>query len=623
MDPHRNVNGPGQRPDSSYHLPVSSSSKDNLEILRKTAKKRKGKKGRFTVKWLYKQLKKIAGIPYNSYFRVKVSVSKRNISRHFSPYRLLPSPLLGKGLYYAHGASNTKFPELTRVGTEELHQVKKEFIGPGGSGAFRVRWKGKDPAKEVSSASPVNQSNLSDVSSEVSVSAPLNGKEAFQWKKRLIGIAEKRIVLSGNYCGGQPYDEILEVMEQRLAEKPDLKIVILLSPRMVLPSNKENMERIKEAFPDRFHLVYCGEKWMNTSSNLHKKITNHTKGLAVDGKHCVMGGSGIEERWSYSDGVGEKIPDEKKSARSILNAVIAEEFRDIDFLFSGELAGKNLDEELLKLARLWENYNNASGTNDIDDTLVARMLVEKPDECNTVLPEEHLPEMVKTNNFELYSQGPEMSRSEFSERLMGEIRDAKQHIYIDHQYVHPTPELLNLFAKKINEGVKLTVVTNGVESYSPNGHAMFGARNRYVRAHLYKKIKPENRHLLNWYEYGHGEKNSPGKSTLHSKVVVVDDTVLTGSSNLGFKSTVTCSDHEINLVSKSQAFAEKTIAAIEGDAFSILREVHVDDEGTPLLDEKGEIVKVPLSRKSEMPGKVSLKERLLARTHAKVAWLIG
>ncbi len=625
MDPYHHKNNRGRQPASSSVPHLRTKSKKSTANLHRIKKQKKAtKRGRSVVKWGYVRLKKLLSIFENPFFKIGVFTYKRNISRRRVSYRMLHSKRLCENLYYAHGTSNAKFPDLTRISQKNLPQVKKEFAGPGRrKNTFRVRWRGADPAREAFAATPVKQSKKTGVASEVNISAPLNGKAAFQWKKRLIEMAEKRIVLSGNYCGGEPYNEILELMEKQLTKKPDLKIVILLSPRMVLPSNQENMQRIQEAFPDRFQLVYCGEKWMNTSANLYKKITNHTKGLVVDGKHCVMGGSGIEERWAYSDGVGEKIPKEQQSIRSAMNMIIAKEFRDIDFLFSGEEAGQNMDEELLKLARLWEHYNNASGKQHLDNTVVASMLAEKPEACSTSLPEEHLPEMVTTSNFTLYSQGPEMSRSEFGERLMAEIREAKKHIYIDHQYVHPTPELLDLLAQKINEGIKLTVVTNGVERYSPNGHLMFGSRNRQVRAQLYKKIKPENRHLLNWYEYGHGEKNTPRKATLHSKVVVVDDTVLTGSSNLGFKSLVTCSDHEINLVSKSQDFADKTIAAIEDDAFNLLREVHIDDKGTPLLNDQGEVVKVPLSRKSEHPGKVSLRERFHAKLHAKMGWLIG
>ncbi len=438
-------------------------------------------------------------------------------------------------------------------------------------------------------------------------------------------MAEKRIVLSGNYCGGEPFDEILDIMEQRLAEKPELKIVILMSPRMVQLSNLGRIERLKMQHPDRFQVVTCGERWMNTSSTLYKRVTNHTKALVVDGKHCVMGGSGIQERWSYSDGVGEKVPYAKKSKLKLDGAMLAEQFRDMDFLFSGEKAGKELDEELLKLARIWENYNSAEAKEktDIENTPVAQLLSEEPEPCTTTLPEDHLPKMVDTSDFQLYSQGPEMSHSAFMQRVISEIQAAERHIYIDHQYVHPTDEMMDLIADKVNQGVPLTVVTNGYESYSPIGHSVFGARNRSVRRQIYKKIRPENRHLFNWYEYGHGELNTPRATTLHSKVIVVDDTVLSGSSNLGFKSSVTCSDHEINFACKSREFAEQAIAAIESDAFRHQQEVHVDENGTPLRDGDGNIVRVPLSRRSENPEKITLTDRFIAKVHEKAAWLIG
>lgn len=44
-----------------------------------------------------------------------------------------------------------------------------------------------------------------------------------------------------------------------------------------------------------------------------------------------------------------------------------------------------------------------------------------------------------------------------------------------------------------------------------------------------------------------------------------DHTVLAGSSNFGYKSLVTSSDHEVNFVAKSEDFAQKTLAICEED----------------------------------------------------------
>jgi len=66
-------------------------------------------------------------------------------------------------------------------------------------------------------------------------------------------------------------------------------------------------------------------------------------------------------------------------------------------------------------------------------------------------------------------------------------------------------------------------------------------------------LSPSDRKNISIYEF------RVNKTTFHKKIFVIDDTVISGSSNFGYKSLVTCSDHELNFIAKSKKLAKKTL----------------------------------------------------------------
>lgn len=469
-----------------------------------------------------------------------------------------------------------------------------------------------------------------------------NGKESFEWKKKLIENAKSRIVLSGNYCGKDSFDEILDIMDRGLREKPDLKIVILSSPNFFSKNNKIKLDALTKNYPDRFQLVKTPDKWMDTEHGF-KKITNHTKGLVVDGAHFILGGSGIEDKYAYYEGIGDqgkiKVEGEKakkswlsgftnpKIVKRVQKSVLPRGFRDMDFVFSGADMGKKLDQELLQLASIWEHYSNPTGSQakSQNQTVVEKMLseaIEPSDETSSPFSSE-TPLKMSEGQCEIVCSGPEMAGSPYGQRLLEEVQKATESITIDHMYFHPTQELEDLLVQKVNEGVKLTLVTNGLESFSPTGHKAFGPRNRYAIASIAERVNENCRQNIQMYEFGQKYENTPTNTTLHKKVIVIDKkVVIAGSSNLGYKSTVTSSDHEINFVMHSEEFARQTIAVIEEDAFKILRQAK--KKGQAVSNDTDQEIEVPLSQKVEDPRRyLTMRNRLLTMRHKKTAWLIG
>lgn len=492
---------------------------------------------------------------------------------------------------------------------------------------FIVRWRENKAKKTETLSNP-----------EVVLGFPTkNGKEGFKWKKELIKSANDRIVLSGNYCGGQSFDEILDLFHASLEKKGNLKVVLLSSPKFFTNENKERLKELHSKYSQRFQLVETPDKWMD--SDHLKKITNHTKGLVVDGAKFIMGGSGIEDKYAYYEGVGDKQQEESNNTQSsMLDHILPRGFRDMDFVFEGHELGGQLERELLKLARIWENYNAGNNVNppDLDASVVGKMLggdktqivkkksTEEFDRIKIEAAEENGNKKKNTSSgsfhisagiCEIISSGPEMRESPYGKRLIEEVRKAKESIFIDHMYFHPTEELKNLLIEKINNGVQLTVVTNGSQSFSPKSHLAFAPRNLYDIASILARVNEDKRKNVTVYKYGQPHDNAPKKTTLHKKVIVIDENVvIAGSSNLGYKSTVTASDHEINFIMRSKEFAKNTIEVIKDDAYQINREVEMNHSKSL----------VTLSQKVLEPLKhYNYSSQCRAWFHRRAAWLVG
>ncbi|MCB1136709.1 MAG: hypothetical protein KDK78_10605, partial [Chlamydiia bacterium] len=59
----------------------------------------------------------------------------------------------------------------------------------------------------------------------------------------LVRNAEQRILLSGNYCGGRVFNDFLDAVEQRMAERPALEVFVLSSDELLEEDNIERVQR--------------------------------------------------------------------------------------------------------------------------------------------------------------------------------------------------------------------------------------------------------------------------------------------------------------------------------------------------------------------------------------------
>ena len=126
-------------------------------------------------------------------------------------------------------------------------------------------------------------------------------------------------------------------------------------------------------------------------------------------------------------------------------------------------------------------------------------------------------------------------------------------------YFQPTTAIMNALTDAAKRGVKIKIITSGVYKDCPSSHLVFGPRNKYNYAYLVNSLSEQDRENVEIFEYQQKKKGN------HKKVIVIDDQVIAGSSNLGYKSLVTTSDHELNFFAKSQAFADETMKICDID----------------------------------------------------------
>jgi phosphatidylserine/phosphatidylglycerophosphate/cardiolipin synthase-like enzyme len=469
-----------------------------------------------------------------------------------------------------------------------------------------------------------------------------NSKESFLWKKKLIEEAKENIVLSGNYCGGEAFDEILDLFEGRLKTTKDkqkpIQISLLSSVLFWSEEQEKRIEDMQKDFPEQFIVIKTDDMWQLNPSL--KKTNNHTKGLSIDnGKYFILGGSGVEDKYSYHEGVGDRVKPEgphtgDSFGMAFVRAALPRGFRDMDFVFRSSPSdekensvGQRAHHELLKLATLYSSRNSLSyfhsKTPPLED-LTKKMLTEfeQNPKLGDVEVSDFQENVAKDCDTRIYATGPELDESPFLRDLIEKVKAAEREILIDHMFFHPTAELFDALVQAAEGGIEVKIVTNGNEKFSPGAHRLFGDRNRYNYISLFKQISESNRKNLEVYEYGCKHNNTPRKTTLHKKMVIIDDTVMAGSSNLGYKSLETMSDYEINFSVTSRAFAKKARAVFDTD-IKMKRAAH-DKNDNEILDKKGEVKKFPLSRKiTDFSENDTTETMIKASRHKLLAPLFG
>lgn len=579
------------------------------------------------------------------------------------PFEMTPEPF--KGIYHEEDFSPWELVDIPLDEDDDLSSW--EVVDPTEALAERVR-----SVEEM-----IAEYDVLEVENDYrcSVLPTLHCADTNEMRNELVRKAEHNIVISGNYCGGKPFDELLEIIERRMEEVPSLDVVIIAHPKFIKDHedakgnsyrNKTLIDKLRRKFPDRFSLVESPDGWFGA-----KKITNHTKCTVIDyGKYFIQGGSGIKDNFCLTgvdDQTVEQYRREREAASSgsessrprsssggtdssslgsavavdtggaeapveeaagsdgVLDLFIPGNFRDQDFVFSCPdrdlKAGVKMYEQALRLAQKWERYNHSEGSlppeqwethsnptgglrevassgqaSSQSSTVVERMLrTPLPRDLGTVRTDysefERSQRKVEDVAVRLFFTGPEDTMSPYEGAMVRRIYQAKSSILIDHMYFQPTKAVMDALICAASRGVKVAIVTAGITKGCPNGQYFFGPSNRYNYSYLVNSLPEKARENVEVYEYKQKKKG------LHKKVMIVDDFVLAGSSNMGYKSLALSGDHEMNFEAESEKFAEQTKRIVFQDMSKSVRVMQ--------------------------PGRISFKNRCTAAFHSAGARLWG
>ncbi len=377
-----------------------------------------------------------------------------------------------------------------------------------------------------------------------------DGMESHTWKLELIRSARHAIVLSGCYCGGESFNEVLGLIRQQMRVFPELTTAILASDVFLTKENQRLIKELEQEFSPRFRCLITPEMMPNTSlaTGRFSLIVNHTKALVIDyGAYFMLGGSGIVDSWTSHK--GDDSPVRVKPQGCLKSKMVPQAFRDMDFVFNSEVggAGTRLHIEMMKLVERFQYRVNAT----------VRESTIWPDRVQTQsLRFEEVLHKVDSLRIACYATSLENAADNpFLREIIQQVKHARTSIVINHMYFHPPKALSEALIEAANRDVTITIITNQLTRRSPGLHLFYGSRNQAFASSLLQEISKPN---INFHFY-----NIPGV-TLHKKGIVVDGTTtLLGSSNIGPKSLE--EDYEINIKVESPFFARQVLLSCKAD----------------------------------------------------------
>jgi len=391
-----------------------------------------------------------------------------------------------------------------------------------------------------------------------------NGLEMFQWDLDFIRSAEQSVEILACFFGGKTAQTILEVIEVRLSEVPDLQVYILASPLLLRQEDYERITYLQKKFPHNFHLEFSTQVARLMPEIL--SIDNHVKLCVVDETYFSAGGTNFEERHCVE---GTFKPAKKKKNQSEIDTMLPTAMRDQDIVGRGPLA-HTLRRTFFQLYAIWEHYHQSQ----ILETDPAK--VRHRERYFTVSAAPYVDSFETSSRVRELSEcqikcilgGPHQKNNAITKEYLDLIRTAKEEILLEHLYCLPIDPLLEALMEAVKRGVKLTLITNGLNKDSSNGAHFFIWGNRISYVPLFYG------NSFHFWESSAAARQ-PTKNTeifeydvddvwLHKKMMLIDRKILViGSYNLSIKSAY--GDYEIILVIHSEEVAQDALTVHEKD----------------------------------------------------------
>jgi phosphatidylserine/phosphatidylglycerophosphate/cardiolipin synthase-like enzyme len=378
-----------------------------------------------------------------------------------------------------------------------------------------------------------------------------NGLEMFNWDLDFLHHAEHSIEALVCFFGGSTGQALLKAIGQRIEEVPTLQVHVLASPVIMTKENIEEVDQLCGRFPHNFHIEYTSQV-VRLSPDL---ITtdNHIKIFVVDETYYSVGGTNFEEHHCSE---GTFTPSRRPNKETEADRILPAGMRDQDIVGKGPLAVE-LRKIFFQHYALWENYNKT------------QLLIEDPEQFHPQIspclipPEREGAYMVDSfeqsdrlrelepNTIRCLVGGPHQSPNVITQEYVRLIGEAKEEIFLEHLYFFPDEAILKALMAAVNRGVKLTLITNGLDVEACSGASLFVWANRMAYVPLFygstyalwdagcvEKMCSKNTQI---YEY------SIPDVMLHKKTMLIDRHLFViGSYNFSTKSAY--GDYELILI---------------------------------------------------------------------------
>jgi phosphatidylserine/phosphatidylglycerophosphate/cardiolipin synthase-like enzyme len=382
--------------------------------------------------------------------------------------------------------------------------------------------------------------------------------ESKKCKLDLIRNAQSSIFLSC-YMGKETFDEVLDLIKERVEQKRDLKVFILTSNYFLTTQNRKRIDFLKTTYPNQFFAVFNPEIYHSQHPKRSRQLfsTNHIKLTAIDqGAYAVIGGSALIPAWT--DVTGTEHLTKLNSPMDIFNPVEAKGYRDMDFAFKSAPGGAGTT-AFLEGAKLMLRYAHLQ-----DPDLAFKLKAQFLEVMQSTARVAQIPSLdARTDRandvkMKLFATGPDHTQNSYLHALIDLINNAKTKVVISHLFFHPPQQLIDALSNGAKRGVKIEIITNGKDKESPSAHGLFVdlARDKYRQ--LFEREGHQNVKVREFYR---------ANTTYHKKIVVVDDRYVGfGSSNFGIKSLADSpADYEFNGIADSPVLAAATNRILQKD----------------------------------------------------------
>ncbi|MCH9609346.1 MAG: putative cardiolipin synthase YwiE [Chlamydiales bacterium] len=402
---------------------------------------------------------------------------------------------------------------------------------------------------------------------EVKIIACDNGVEMVEYGLEMIKQAERSIEFAPCFFGGELLHQYLDAIEKQMQKHRSLTVYLLTGTAYLEKKDIQHLTALEKKYQRQLKVVKT-TSIVDFSSEL-SAIDNHIKMLVVDEYYFAMGGTNYD--WVLCSEGTEPVVREKKSI--YIGEQLPSGARDQDVVGRSPLIAKELRQKFHRLFALWVSFDKTKRFNSKNPEDFEELSAYVEIDCSETpfikrFEEAPTATTLDTSKMKLVIGGAWEQTNSITKEYCRLIDEAKEEILIGNLYFCPASSLYTALMNAANRGVKITVITNGVNQVSPPYNSLFCWANRinYLpilmgRGYfIWEKTKCKNdpMNAVQFYEYYVED------TLYHKKIMIVDkQTFVIGSYNLGKRSDL--SDYEMVSVIDSVEVAKHALKIYQKD----------------------------------------------------------